>query len=144
MSLQESGLCEYLRWNRHRKEKRGDLLAGVRVGERRRQTEIWWGFTGTGAAPSSPLRMARARWVSEAGAGCSGIGTGAIWQLFPEEISLLSAPPGAQGTEVALKNTAYGGVFGFKLVKTNFKYNEVMLEIQLLSLKIMCIWQAAV
>lgn len=88
-----------------------------------------------GAAPSNQprclfaLRVAKARWVSEAGAVCSAIGTSAIWQLLPEEMFLLSAPPGAQATEVAVKNVA-SGAFSFKLVKTNFEYNEVMLEIK--------------
>lgn len=89
-----------------------------------------------GTAPSNrpcclfTLRVAKSRWVSEAGAVCSAIGTNAIWQLSPEEISLLPAPLGTQGTTAAMKNTAHGG-FNFKLVKTNFKHNEVMLEIKL-------------
>lgn len=89
-----------------------------------------------GSAPSNQprclftLSVAKARWVSEAGAVCSATGTSAIWQHSPEEISLLPAPPGAQGTKIAMKNVAHGG-FSFKLVKTNFKYNEVMLEMKL-------------
>lgn len=117
-------------------ETGGFACWGWRGGLVLRWAEIWWGFTGMGTAPSNrprclfTLRVAKSRWVSEAGAVCSAIGTNAIWQPSPEEISLLPAPLGTQGTKVAMKNTAHGG-FNFKLVKMNFKHNEVMLEIKL-------------
>lgn len=76
------------------------------------------------------LTMAKTRWVSEAGAVCPAIGSNTIWQLFPEKIILLTAPLRIQVTKVVMKNIGYKS-FNLQLVKPDFKYNEVMLEIKL-------------
>lgn len=72
------------------------------------------------------LTMAKTRWVSEAGAVCSAIGS----KLFPEEIILLTTPLRIHVTKIVMKNTRYRN-FSFQLLKPNFKYNEVMLAIKL-------------
>jgi len=68
----------------------------------------------------------------------SAVGSCTIWQLFPEEIILLTAPLRIQVTKVVMKNIGYRG-FNFQLTKRNLQYNEVTLEIKLQILKL-CIF----
>lgn len=50
--------------------------------------------------------------------------------IFPEEIILLTAPLRMQVTKVVTKSKGYRN-FNFQVVKSNFKYNQVLLEIKL-------------
>lgn len=51
--------------------------------------------------------------------------------IFPEEIFLLTVPLRMQVTKVVTKKIKGYRNFNFQVVKSNFKYNQVLLEIKL-------------